>query len=95
MNSLHFFLILLSFITGILLGKIFVKYQSIKPILVLISKDYTLNIKYYLINTECISYFDRMIHKKQYYKRLNLLLHKSNINIFWWYLYKLFNKMIF
>lgn len=95
MNTLEVFLSFLSFIAGILLGKIFLKYNLVKPVLKSIEQDITLVMKHYLMNSESVHYFDRSVHKSQYYKRLEDLLHYFDINIGWWYLYKILNNNYF
>jgi hypothetical protein len=93
MNSLQVFISFISFLIGILIGKLFFNYYMIKPILEEI--DDTLVVKKYLMNSDYTDYFSRLNNKKEYHKRLEKLLTFYEINIFWWYIYKITNMKIF
>jgi hypothetical protein len=95
MNSLQVFISFISFLIGILIGKLFFNYYMIKPILIEIDEDTTLVIKKYLMNSDYTDYFSRLNNKKEYHKRLEKLLNIYEINVFWWYLYKITNMKLF
>lgn len=95
MNSLQVFISFISFLIGILIGKLFFNYYMIKPILEEIDEDITLVVKKYLMNSDYTDYFSRLNNKKEYHKRLEKLLTFYEINIFWWYIYKITNMKIF
>jgi hypothetical protein len=67
----------------------------IKPILIEIDEDATLVVKKYLMNSDYTDYFSRLNNKKEYHKRLEKLLNIYEINVFWWYLYKITNMKLF
>jgi hypothetical protein len=95
MNSLQVFISFISFVIGILIGKLFFNYYMIKPILEEIDEDITLVVKKYLMNSNYADYFSRLNNKKEYHKRLEKLLTFYEINIFWWYIYKITNMKLF
>jgi hypothetical protein len=95
MNSLQVFISFISFLIGILIGKLFFNYYMIKPILEEIDEDITLVVKKYLMNSDYTDYFSRLNNKKDYHKRLEKLLTFYEINIFWWYIYNITNMKIF
>jgi hypothetical protein len=95
MNSLQVFISFISFLIGILIGKLFFNYYMIKPILIEIDEDATLVVKKYLMNSDYTDYFSRLNNKKEYHKRLEKLLNIYEINVFWWYLYKIINMKLF
>jgi hypothetical protein len=95
MNSLQVFISFISFLIGILIGKLFFNYYMIKPILIEIDEDATLVVKKYLMNSDYTDYFSRLNNKKEYHKRLEKLLNIYEINVFWWYLYKITNMKLF
>jgi hypothetical protein len=95
MNSLQVFISFISFLIGILIGKLFFNYYMIKPILIEIDEDTTLVVKKYLMNSDYTDYFSRLNNKKEYHKRLEKLLNIYEINVFWWYLYKITNMKLF
>jgi|LakMenEpi08Oct12_1017439.scaffolds.fasta_scaffold01800_2 hypothetical protein len=95
MNSLQVFISFISFVIGILIGKLFFNYYMIKPILIEIDEDATLVVKKYLMNSDYTDYFSRLNNKKEYHKRLEKLLNIYEINVFWWYLYKITNMKLF
>jgi hypothetical protein len=52
-------------------------------------------VKKYLMNSDYTDYFSRLNNKKEYHKRLEKLLNIYEINVFWWYLYKITNMKLF
>jgi hypothetical protein len=66
----------------------------IKPILEEIDEDITLVVKKYLMNSDYTDYFSRLNNKKEYHKILEKLLNIYEINVFWWYLYKITNMKL-